>query len=179
MRREGVICGLVAVLAIGVGAVSVAPMTAFAQAPLALEGSAAPAPWARYRNWNQTSWDGYNALNRRDRTPPAGREVVVRTVTGDAARGRALAFDRTRGGGCMVCHVMGPGTPPSPGNVGVDLTEIGTAGRTDQWLYNYIFDPRVYNPESVMPPWGKHSFFDDREIRDMVAFLKTLKTPMR
>ncbi len=28
-----------------------------------------------------------------------------------------------------------------------------------------------------MPPWGSHGVFNDQEISDMVAFLKTLKTP--
>ena len=28
-----------------------------------------------------------------------------------------------------------------------------------------------------MPPWGRHGFYNEAEIRDMVAFLKTLKTP--
>ena len=58
-----------------------------------------------------------------------------------------------------------------------DLSEIGNAGREDEWLFNYIYDARVYNPETVMPPWGSHGFFDDQEINDMVAFLKTLKSP--
>ena len=28
-----------------------------------------------------------------------------------------------------------------------------------------------------MPPWGSHGVFNDQEINDMVAFLKTLKSP--
>ena len=30
-----------------------------------------------------------------------------------------------------------------------------------------------------MPPWGKHGFYSEPEIRDIVAFLKTLKTPAK
>jgi sulfur-oxidizing protein SoxA len=156
---------------------AVAP--ALAQAPLALEGSAAPAPWVRYPGWNKTRWDNYNALDKPTATPPRGSEVIVEKVTGDAAKGQQLAFDRSRGGGCLACHVMGPKTQETPGNVGPDLSEIGNAGRTDQWLFNYVFDARVFNPKSVMPPWGKHGFYTEAEIRDMVAFLKTLKTPAR
>ena len=73
---------------------------------------------------------------------------------------------------------MGPaGGANLPGNVGPDLSEIGSAGREDEYLFNYIYDPRVYNPETVMPPWGGHGLFNDQEINDMVAFLKTLKSP--
>lgn len=149
---------------------------AWAEAPLALEGSAAPSPWQRYRGWNKTHWDNYNSLANTHATPPHGGEIVLKEATGDAARGEKLAFDRSRGGGCLACHVMGPKTPETPGNVGPDLSEIGKAGRTDQWLFNYVYDARVYNPKSVMPPWGKHGFYTEAEIRDIVVFLKTLKT---
>lgn len=152
-------------------------LPASAEAPLSLEGSAAPAPWQRYGDWTKARWEAYNSLDKRTVTPPRGREIELKSVTGDAAKGQQLAFDRSRGGGCLACHVMGPKTQALPGNVGVDLSEIGSAGRTDQWLFNYIYDGRVYNPQSVMPPWGKHGFYTEPEIRDIVAFLKTLKTP--
>jgi sulfur-oxidizing protein SoxA len=152
---------------------------AWAEAPLALDGSAAPSPWQRYRGWNKTHWDNYNSLANTHATPPHGGEIVMPEVTGDAARGQKLAFDRSRGGGCLACHVMGPKTLETPGNVGPDLSEIGKAGRTDQWLFNYVYDARVYNPKSVMPPWGKHGFYNEAEIEDIVAFLKTLKTPAK
>jgi L-cysteine S-thiosulfotransferase len=152
---------------------------AWAEAPLALEGSAAPSPWQRYPGWNKTRWDSYNTLANPNATPPAGKEIAIKEMTGDAAKGQQLAFDRNRGGGCLACHVMGPKTLETPGNVGPDLSEIAKAGRTDQWLYNYVFDARVYNPKSVMPPWGKHGFYSEAEIKDIVAFLKTLTTPAK
>jgi len=31
----------------------------------------------------------------------------------------------------------------------------------------------------VMPPWGSHGLFNDQEIADIVAFLKTLKAPAK
>ena len=158
--------------------VLIAPMAA-AEAPLQIEGSAAPTPWQRYSDWNKARWDNYNTLAKPDATPPRGKEIELASVTGDAAKGQQLAFDRSRGGGCLACHVMGPKTQALPGNVGPDLSEIATMGRTDQWLFNYVFDPRVYNPQSVMPPWGKHGFYNEAEIRDIVAFLKTLKTPAK
>jgi sulfur-oxidizing protein SoxA len=152
---------------------------AWGQAPLVLEGSAAPSPWKRYPDWNKARWDNYNSFANPHATPPRGSEILLKEVTGDPAKGQQLAFDRSRGGGCLACHVMGPKTPEVPGNVGPDLSEIGKAGRTDQRLFNYVFDAHVYNPKSVMPPWGKHGFYSDAEIRDIVAFLKTLKTPAK
>jgi L-cysteine S-thiosulfotransferase len=150
---------------------------AWAEVPLALGGSGAPSPWQRYLDWNKTRWDNYNTLANPNATPPHGPEIVIKEVIGDPDKGQKLAFDRSRGGGCLACHVMGPRTLETPGNVGPDLSEIGKAGRTDQWLFNYVFDARVYNPRTVMPPWGKHGFYSEAEIKDIVAFLKTLKTP--
>ena len=156
-----------------------APAGAQQVAPLQLEGPVSPQPWQRYGDWNKARWDSYNTLAKRDLTSPKGQEIELKDVKGDAAVGQKLAFDRSRGGGCLACHIMGPKTAEVPGNVGPDLSEIGTAGRTDQWFFNYVFDPRVYNPQSMMPPWGKHGFYKDDEIKDIVAFLKTLKTPVK
>jgi len=152
---------------------------AFAEAPLQIDGPVSPQPWQRYGDWNKARWDIYNTLAKRDLTPPKGQEIELKDVKGDAVVGQKLAFDRSRGGGCLACHIMGPKTQEVPGNVGPDLSEIGTTGRTDQWFFNYVFDPRVYNPLSMMPPWGKHGFYKDDEIKDIVAFLKTLKTPTK
>jgi L-cysteine S-thiosulfotransferase len=164
--------------AVGVAVLLAAPVAAAQQpAPLQLEGSVSPQPWQRYGDWNKARWDTYNTLASRALTPPKANEIEIKEVKGDPATGQKLAFDRNRGGGCLACHIMGPKTLELPGNVGPDLSEIGAAGRTDQWLFNYVFDPRVYNPQSVMPPWGKHGFYNEAEIRDIVAFLKTLKTP--
>lgn len=147
--------------------------------PLDVGGSAAPSPWTRYRDWNKATWDTYNNLAHRDRTPKAvGKPLDVAVpIAGDAKKGRDLAFSRARGGGCLACHVMGPQSLEAPGNAGPDLSEIGNAGRPDEYLFNYVWDPRHLNPDSAMPPWGAHGFYSREEIIDIVAFLKTLKTP--
>jgi sulfur-oxidizing protein SoxA len=147
-------------------------------APLFTEGSAAAEPWVRYRGWNPTVWDSYNSLAARQRTPPPGSPVEIKgAVTGDARKGRELAFSRVHSGGCLPCHVMGPQTPETPGNVGPDLSEIGAAGRPDVYLFNAIYDPRTLNPDTSMPPWGAHGFYSREQIGHLVAFLKTLTKP--
>jgi len=149
--------------------------------PLVTEGSVAPTPWVRYKGWNKATWDTYNTLSDTSKTPPAPETGKLKPVSlpiqGDAANGKKLAFDRSRGGGCLACHVMGPETAELPGNVGVDLSEIGINNPDAEYLFNYIWDPRAYNPESVMPPWGAHGFYTEQEVADMVAFLLSLKTP--
>lgn len=145
-------------------------------APLEMEKSAAPDPWQRYPEWAKTDWKDFNTM-RKDAAPPAPAkpQLVTPIDDGNAENGKKLAQDRTRVGGCMACHVL-PGVTLS-GNVGPDLSTIGAAGRSDFYLYNYIYDARVFNPNTMMPPWGLHKVYNETEIRDMVAYLKTLKTP--
>jgi L-cysteine S-thiosulfotransferase len=148
--------------------------------PMLREGPAAPVPWQRYQGWVKATWD-FNTLADLKRSPaapaPDALVPVTAPVTGDPENGMKLAFSRDRGSSCVTCHVMGPKTPEMPGNIGPDLSEIGNAGRDDSYIFNHINDPRASNPQSMMLPWGTHKFFTQDEIRDIVAFLKTLKAP--
>src|SRR5260221_4794171 len=186
MKRGGVLLGAAAATAFfAVGAfVVVAGSDASAQtkkkeAPLDIKGDASARPWKRYAGWPSRDESKWNTLARVSSPPTtkAPRKPSA-PVTGDAANGAKLVADRSRGGSCLACHVMGQaGNADLPGNVGPDLSEIGNAGREDEYLFNYICDARVYNLETVMPPWGGHGMFNDQEIGDMVAFVKTLKKP--
>lgn len=162
--------------------------TVKAAPPIEMKQPASSHPWKRYADWPQTRWSNYNThatlVSPRVGTPPrldgpindAGSLAAQEIGARGAERGKTLAFDRSRGGGCVACHVMGSDTPAQPGNVGPDLSTIGAA-RPDDWLFNYIYEPRRFSAETVMPPWGTHKFYTIEEIRDIVAFLKTLKTP--
>ncbi|HEU4661547.1 MAG TPA: sulfur oxidation c-type cytochrome SoxA [Pseudolabrys sp.] len=148
-------------------------------APLDTKGDASVRPWKRYEKWPQRDESKFNTLAKLS-SPAAPKEPrkLSGPIKGDPANGAKLVANRKRGGSCLACHVMGPaGGANLPGNVGPDLSEIGNANLTDEFLFNYIYDARVYNPETVMPPWGSHGLFNDQEISDMVAFLKTLKSP--
>ncbi|MSP31874.1 MAG: sulfur oxidation c-type cytochrome SoxA [Pseudolabrys sp.] len=185
MTRGGIlVSSAVAVAVIVAGAYVVASSDANAQAkkkeaPLETKDDASTRPWKRYAGWPTRDYSKYNTLENLATAPaPKTPRKLAGPITGDAANGAKLVADRARGGSCLACHAMGPaGGAALPGNVGPDLSEIGNAGREDEWLFNMVFDARVYNPETVMPPWGTHGFFNEQEINDMVAFLKTLKSP--
>lgn len=151
------------------------------EAPLALEGSAAPTPWKRYTveplgiRWPQTDWKNFNNLVQTVSPPVGAIPKIEGALPGDAEKGKKLVVDRSRGGGCITCHIMG-NTGTQPGNPGPDLSLIG-AQRTPEWLFAQIWDARHTNPQSFMPPWGTHGVFNVEEVRDMVAFLMTLKQP--
>ncbi|MBT9613677.1 MAG: sulfur oxidation c-type cytochrome SoxA [Burkholderiales bacterium] len=147
--------------------------------PLELEKSAAPTPWTRYSGWPDTDWKEYNTLGKLASPAYAPPPKLEGPLTGDPKNGEKLAFDRSRGGSCVACHIMGPATPSMPGNVGPDLSTIATWGRGDEWLFNYVYDARSVNPVTVMPPWGAHKLFTVDEIKDIMVFLKTLKEPAK
>jgi sulfur-oxidizing protein SoxA len=184
MSRGGILAGSAAAALIAAGLFVIAgEQGASAQAkkevPLETKEDASARPWKRYAGWPTRDYSKFNTLGNLA-SPPAPKEPrkISGPITGDAKKGAEMVADRNRGGSCLACHVMGPaGGANLPGNVAPDLSEIGNAGREDEWLFNYIYDGRVYNPDTVMPPWGSHGLFDDQEINDMVAFLKTLKSP--
>lgn len=172
---------LTSLVSAGLAAVVAIAAQAAEPVPLSTDGPVAKEPWQRYSGWPAESWTQFNTLAS-GASPPPPKEGAVRKieepVAGNAQKGMELSFDRRRGGSCVACHVMGPKTPELPGDVGPDLSEIGKAGRTDEYLFNQIYDARVYNPATVMPPWGAHGIFTDAEIRDIVAFLKSLTQPV-
>lgn len=146
-------------------------------APLELEQPASAAPWTRYSAWTTADWKNFNTLAQTTSPAYAPPPKLDGAIAGDPKNGEKLAYDRTRGGSCVACHIMGKTTPALPGSIGPDLSTVGLWGRSDEWLFNYVYDPRSVNPQSLMPPWGTHNLFGVQEIQDIVAFMKTLKTP--
>src|SRR6516165_2719054 len=182
MRSAALVAMLAAAVAAGLG-VYVSPVSAQSAAPvpLAIDGDASARPWHRYHEWPQRDSARFNTLATLTSPPaPTAPRKLARPIAGDPALGAKLAADRARGGSCLACHVMGPaGGADLPGNVGPDLSEIGNAKLDDETLFNFIYEARVYNPDTLMPPWGTHGIFSDEEIGHLVAFLKTLKAPAR
>ena len=149
------------------------------EAPIAADGSASPDPWKRYGSWTSRDASEFNTLGNLASPPapePGTMQEIATPIEGAPENGMKLSFDRGRGGSCLACHIMGEKSQALPGNVGPDLSTIGTM-RSDDYLYNYVYDARAFNPQTVMPPWGAHEVFTPDEIKDIVAFLKTLTKP--
>lgn len=139
---------------------------------------------APYRGVTQ-NWEEWPTLAYDDkRSYPAPQKVSMpKDIKGDAEKGRKLFMDRGKGP-CTGCHLIRGDDVWPAGNVGPDLSTIGDRPVTDDYLYQYIYDPRVFNPNTVMPPWGvagpwgMKPVFTPEEIVHMVAFLKTQKGPL-
>jgi sulfur-oxidizing protein SoxA len=149
-------------------------------APMILDGDAAPRPWKRYSGW--PTWDNKRFSNAAAvRSPPKPTRIrpVTAPITGDPVKGAELTTSGRGAANCLACHVVGDRGTNLPGNVGPDLSEIGKSTRTDEYLFNYIYDARIYNPDTVMPPWGAHGILSEADIRNIIAYLRTLKSPAK
>ncbi len=109
-------------------------------------------------------------------------------LRGDAARGRAIVADRSRGL-CLLCH-----SGPFPeerfqGDLAPDLAGAGSRW-TEGQLRLRIVDGRLLNPASIMPAYHRSErlervartlrgrpILDAQQVEDVVSFLATLREP--
>lgn len=148
--------------------------------PMALEGPAAARPWKRYAGWPAGDNVQFsNAAAVRSPPKPKAPRKIATPVQGDPVKGAELTVAGRGAANCLACHVVGARGTNLPGNVGPDLSEVAKRGHTDEYLFNYLYDARAYNADTVMPPWGTHGVLKDDEIRHIVAYLKTLNAPTK
>jgi sulfur oxidation c-type cytochrome SoxX len=91
----------------------------------------------------------------------------------DAAAGRKVVTDRSLGN-CAACHVL-PDVE-SPGDIGPDLTASMEAyGPEDRaTVRQWIWDPREFNPHTIMPPFGANKILTPQQVDDVVEYLYSL-----
>jgi sulfur-oxidizing protein SoxA len=133
----------------------------------------------RYRGWTTRDFGRYPTYAYDDRRPepPVQRVTMPEGIAGDAGKGRALFLSRSKGP-CVACHLV-PGDDVWPaGSAGPDQSTVGDRRVPDQYLYQAIWDARVFFPSTVMPPWGTAGIFSAEEIVHIVAYLQTLKGPV-
>lgn len=88
----------------------------------------------------------------------------------DAQSGKDLSFDRSKGN-CIACHLIQGGN--LPGNIGPPLIAM-KARFTRAKLRAQIYDATVLNPDSMMPPFGKHEVVSDQELDLITDYIHTL-----
>ena len=87
------------------------------------------------------------------------------------AAGQAIAFDRSAGN-CLSCHMIPGGE--LPGNVGPPLIQMKLRFPDRAVLRAQIWDAAVRNPNTVMPPYGRHSILTEDEIDHVVDFIHSI-----
>ena len=130
----------------------------------------------------------------------AGADAALRpyTVVGDAipasltgapgnpVRGKAIVASRQTGL-CLLCHSAPLREEKFQGTIGPDLTGAGSHN-TEGQLRLRIVDPRIFNPDTIMPAYYRRDGLDRvasafrgktvltaEQIEDVVAFLMTLR----
>ncbi len=84
--------------------------------------------------------------------------------------GKDLAFDRKLGN-CLACHMISGGG--QPGNVGPPLIAM-KARFTRDALRAQIWDATVKNPNSMMPPFGRHKALSESQIDKITDYIHSL-----
>jgi len=82
-------------------------------------------------------------------------------------------FNTKSKGNCFACHAANGKNINGPGTLGPKLQYLSEWPK--QALYDKIYDPYKTNPISAMPAFGKNGVLDDKQIKAVVAYLKTIK----
>ena len=89
----------------------------------------------------------------------------------DIEKGKDLAFTRKKGN-CLACHFVQGGT--LTGNTGPALIAMKARFPKREVLYSQVFDSRIKNSNTIMPPFGAHGALSKAEIDLIVTWLYTL-----
>lgn len=85
--------------------------------------------------------------------------------------GKTISFNRKKGN-CLACHKMAGGS--FEGNIGPALINMKARYPKKATLRAQIADPTVGNPNTIMPPYGKHKILTKSELDKVVEFVYTL-----
>ena len=85
--------------------------------------------------------------------------------------GKELAFDRKKGN-CLACHQIEGGK--MAGTIAPPLAAMAARSLDKEKIRAQIVDPEVANPDTLMPPFGKHKILSDEEIDKIVDFVSAL-----
>jgi sulfur-oxidizing protein SoxX len=91
----------------------------------------------------------------------------------NVAAGRQLAFEIAKGN-CLACHQFpGDSQADTLANIGPPLLAIRSRFPNRAQLRGRLWDPMQTNPNTVMPPFGKHRILSSEEIELIIDYLYT------
>ena len=100
-----------------------------------------------------------------------GSTTASAATASEIAAGKVLAFDRKKGN-CLACHAIEGGS--LPGNIGPPLIFMKARFKNIAVLRAQIWDASAKNPNTIMPPFGKHNMLSDAEIDKIATFIHSL-----
>jgi sulfur-oxidizing protein SoxX len=87
------------------------------------------------------------------------------------ARGKEITFDAKKGN-CLACHQIDGGE--SAGDLGPPLVAIAARFPDKKRLREQLWDAMENNPNSRMPPFGRHRMLTEEEIDMVVEYIYSL-----
>ena len=85
--------------------------------------------------------------------------------------GKAIAFDQVKGN-CLSCHMIADGE--LAGNTGPPLIAMKARFPDKAKLRAQIYDATVANPDTMMPPFGRHHILSEEEIDKVTEYIDSL-----
>lgn len=84
---------------------------------------------------------------------------------------KEIVFNSSKGN-CLACHAL-PTVPDAeqPGNSGPPLIAMSARFPDKKVLRAKIWDATATNPETMMPPFGKHKALTEEQIDKVVDFI--------
>jgi sulfur-oxidizing protein SoxX len=98
----------------------------------------------------------------------AGALTPALAGEGDAEAGKKIANDRKLGN-CVACHEMPDAE--SPGKIGPPLIQMQARYPDKEKLRAQIWDATEANPDSSMPPFGKHGILSEQQFNDVLEYI--------
>ena len=84
-------------------------------------------------------------------------------------------FVRADKGRCIACHQVPQGAgPETRADLGPQLEGQRMRALGKRALRDILVDPTRANPDTVMPPYGRHRILDNAEIDRLVEYLHAL-----
>ena len=87
------------------------------------------------------------------------------------AEGKKLAFNRKKGN-CLACHAIAGGS--LAGDIGPPLVVMKVRFPDKAVLRAQIWNASEKNPNSIMPPFGRHHMLSEDEIDKITDFIHSL-----
>ena len=86
-------------------------------------------------------------------------------------QGKELAENRKKGN-CFACHAYEGAD--MPGNIGPPLVAMKARFPDKKKLYDQIWDATKANPNTIMPPFGRHEMLSNKDIEAITEWVHTL-----
>ena len=86
-------------------------------------------------------------------------------------KGRSIAFNRNAGN-CLSCHFVVDAE--LPGNLGPPLIQMQARFPDRAVLRAQIWNAASQNPDTIMPPYGKHNILTESEVDLVVDYIYSL-----